>query len=87
MKTTHDLCAAAIDSELTHRPADDKSFVALIKGRERYVFIYSDTKEGKADLLRTFGRFASDPELSFTWYDAAMLSAKVRGLPTEIKKG
>jgi hypothetical protein len=24
------------------------------------------------------GRFASNPELSFTWYDAAVLSQKVR---------
>ena len=87
MRTTHDLCAAAIDSELTRRPADDRSFVALIKGRERYVFVYHDGEAGRAELLRTFGRFASTPELSFTWYDAAMLAARVRALPTEIKKG
>jgi hypothetical protein len=24
------------------------------------------------------GRFASNPELSFTWYDAAVLSQKIR---------
>ena len=24
------------------------------------------------------GRFASNPELSFTWYDAAMLSSRIR---------
>jgi hypothetical protein len=24
------------------------------------------------------GRYASNPDLSFTWYDAAMLSQKVR---------
>jgi hypothetical protein len=28
--------------------------------------------------LRTLGRFASNPELSFTWYDAAVLSQKIR---------
>jgi hypothetical protein len=28
--------------------------------------------------LRTLGRFASNPELSMTWYDAAVLSQKVR---------
>jgi hypothetical protein len=28
--------------------------------------------------LRVLGRFASNPELSFTWYDAAVLSQKVR---------
>ena len=25
-----------------------------------------------------FGRYASNPELSFTWYDAAVLSKKLR---------
>jgi hypothetical protein len=29
-------------------------------------------------MLRTFGRYASDPELSFSWYDAAVLSQKLR---------
>ena len=50
--------------------------LALVKGTERYVFLYTD--ECRADTLRTLGRYASDPELSFTWYDAACLSQKVR---------
>ena len=33
----------------------------------------------KAEALRTLGRFASDPKLpSFTWYDAACLSQRIR---------
>lgn len=43
---------------------------------ERYVFLYDD--EHRAECLRVFGRFASDPELSFTWYDAAALSQRLR---------
>ena len=50
--------------------------LALVKGTERYVFLYTD--ECRADTLRTLGRYASDPELSFTWYDAALLSQKIR---------
>ena len=50
--------------------------IALVKESERYIFLYDD--ESPAALLQTFGRYASDPELSFSWYDAAMLSQKVR---------
>lgn len=55
---------------------DDINVLALVKGRERYVFLYGDKQQ--AETLRTLGRFASSPDLSFTWYDAAVLSQKVR---------
>jgi hypothetical protein len=55
--------------------------LALVKEGERYVFLYDD--ESAATLLQTFGRYAADKELSFTWYDAAVLSQKVRRLNTE----
>ncbi len=47
-----------------------------MKGSERYLFHYYDSRRN--DVCHTFGRFASNPELSFTWYDAAILSQKVR---------
>ena len=50
--------------------------LALVKGSERYVFLY--TESNRAETLRTLGRFASNPELSFSWYDAAVLSQKIR---------
>ena len=50
--------------------------LALIKGEERYVFLYDDSS--RAETLRTLGRYASNPDLSFTWYDAAVLSQKIR---------
>ena len=50
--------------------------LALVKGEERYVFLYDDNN--RAETLRQLGRFASNPELSFTWYDAAVLSQKIR---------
>ena len=54
----------------------DINVLALVKGEERYVFLYDDGH--RAEALRTLGRFASNPELSFTWYDAAVLSQKIR---------
>ena len=54
----------------------DINVLALVKGSERYVFLYDDSN--RAETLRTLGRYASNPDLSFTWYDAAVLSQKVR---------
>lgn len=54
----------------------DINVLALVKGTERYVFLYDDTS--RAETLRVLGRYASNPELSFTWYDAAVLSQKIR---------
>jgi hypothetical protein len=56
--------------------SQDINVLALVKGEERYVFLYDDAS--RAETLRTLGRFASNPELSFSWYDAAVLSQKIR---------
>lgn len=48
--------------------------LALVKGNERYVFLY--TGKNREEIVESFGRYASDPELSFTWYDAAVLTQK-----------
>ncbi|OGZ92764.1 MAG: hypothetical protein A2528_00295 [Candidatus Staskawiczbacteria bacterium RIFOXYD2_FULL_37_9] len=50
--------------------------LALVKGIERYVFLYDD--ESAQAILTMLGKFAKNPDLSFTWYDAAVLSQKVR---------
>lgn len=55
---------------------EDINVLALVKGSERYVFLYDD--ESRAETLRVLGRYASNEELSFTWYDAAVLSQKIR---------
>lgn len=57
--------------------------LALVKEDERYVFLYDD--ESAATLLQTFGRYAADMEMSFSWYDAAVLSQKVRRLQREME--
>ena len=50
--------------------------LALVKGNERYVFLFDD--DNRVEMLRQFGRFAANPDLSFTWYDAAVMSQKIR---------
>ena len=54
----------------------DINVLALVKGVERYIFLFDDDQ--KAECLRTLGRYATNPELSFNWYDAAILSQKIR---------
>ncbi len=58
--------------------SQDINVVALVKGEERYIFLFNDKKKGET--LRTLGRYASDTKLSFSWYDAAVLSQKVRNI-------
>lgn len=58
--------------------SQDINVVALVKGEERYLFLFND--ENKSETLRTLGRYASNSELSFSWYDAAVLSQKVRNV-------
>lgn len=50
--------------------------LALVKGEERFVFLFDDAN--RDETLRQLARFAANPELDFSWYDAAMLSRKIR---------
>ena len=50
--------------------------LALVKGEEKFIFLFDD--ENRDETLRQLARFAADPELDFSWYDAAMLSRKIR---------
>lgn len=53
----------------------DLNIITLAKGIERYVFCYSD--EHRGECLRQIGRFASNPDLSLSWQDAAVLSQRI----------
>ncbi|MFG0262957.1 MAG: hypothetical protein ACF788_11250 [Novipirellula sp. JB048] len=56
--------------------------LALVKGEERFIFLFDDAN--RDETLRQLARFAADPDLEFSWYDAAMLSRKIRdAVPTE----
>jgi hypothetical protein len=50
--------------------------LALIKGAERYVYVYDD--ESRATLINTLRDQAADPQVSLTWFDAAVLIDKAR---------
>jgi hypothetical protein len=53
-----------------------KNTLTLAKGGEKYIFTY-DALERRA-LLGIFGRLAANPDLNFSWHDAAVLSKKIR---------
>ena len=55
--------------------------VALMKDGERFVFLFDASSISQ--LLQTFGRYAADPELNFSWYDAAVMSQRVRKIQAE----
>jgi hypothetical protein len=50
--------------------------LALIKGDERYVFVYDDGS--RSSLIDAFRDQAADPRLSLNWFDAAVLTEKAR---------
>lgn len=54
----------------------DVNIVMLVKGAERFVFYYQDDQA--VECCRVMGQFAANPELSFSWSDAAKLSLEVR---------
>jgi hypothetical protein len=52
--------------------------IGIRKRGETYAFVFDRLHLG--EVLRTIGRFASDPELSLSWYDAAALSQHLRAM-------
>jgi hypothetical protein len=54
--------------------SQELNVLALIKGNERYVYVYDD--DSRATLLAAFQAQAADPHLSFTGFDAAVLTQK-----------
>jgi len=56
--------------------AREFNVLALVKGKERYVFVYDDAS--RRELVDSFRDQAADPGLSFSWYDAAIMTEKAR---------
>jgi hypothetical protein len=50
--------------------------LALVKGQERYIFVYDD--DSRQTLIEALRDHAADPRLSFSWFDAAVLTEKAR---------
>ncbi|MCA9064670.1 MAG: hypothetical protein KDA96_16475 [Planctomycetaceae bacterium] len=55
--------------------------LALVRDGHRFVFLYDD--QSLDTVLATLSEYACDPELDFTWYDAAVLAQRVRRLREE----
>ncbi len=54
----------------------DKYILTLIKGAEKYIFIYDQA--GEQDTIRNLAKFAMDSDLSFSWCDAAVLRQRMK---------
>lgn len=48
---------------------------------EKFIFVWNEST--RAELLKTFGRFATRPELHFTWLDACRASMAIRNYEPE----
>lgn len=61
----------------------DLNVLALIKGEERFIFVYDD--ESRERLIDSVRDKAADPGVSLSWFDAAVLTQRARqqGLPTD----
>ena len=62
--------------QLSRRNGTRVNVVCIVTNGETYAFLYDDAHV--TDCLRTIGRFASDEQLGFSWYDAARVSQSVR---------
>lgn len=45
---------------------------------ERFYFVFPDNK--LPEQLRIFGEFAENPELNFTWHDAAVMAMRAKAM-------
>jgi len=50
--------------------------IALKREGQTYIFRFDDASH--LALVRVLGRFAADPNLNFTWHDAAVMCKKAR---------
>jgi len=54
----------------------ERNVLALFKGQRRFIFVYDDTScETLIDLIRDK---AADPAIPINWFDAVMLTERVR---------
>ena len=50
--------------------------LALVKGQEHYIYVYDD--DSRQPLIDCLRDQAADPNLTFNWFDAAVLTQKAR---------
>lgn len=79
LDASHRLPLGTTGGQMSRIKTGDDQYVnilTLVKNEHRFIFIYDDANRNET--LRQIGRFASDPQLQFSWYDAALLSKKMK---------
>jgi len=56
--------------------AQELNVLALIKGDERFIFVYDD--DSRDALIEELRNKAADPAVALNWFDAAVLTERVR---------
>jgi hypothetical protein len=54
----------------------DLSILALIKGRDRYFYVFDDSSLDR--LIETIREHAASPAVSLSWFDAKILTERAR---------
>lgn len=57
----------------------ERNVLALIKGSRRFIFVYDD--ESRDTLINDLRNKAADPTIPINWFDAAVLTERVRNHP------
>lgn len=57
------------------------SEVCLRKGEQVFLWRFRDDDSGRDQAARSACQFAANPEIQFSWLDAATAIKKIRGLP------
>lgn len=64
-------------SKVQMMPMQDGDYlVSITRNGQTYMFIYRDGM--RTDMLRQIGKMAADPSIDFSWYDAALVSQRIR---------
>ena len=70
-----------------HRSGEDDrvnrelNVLALFKGSERFIFVYDDDSRGA--VIDEIRNQAADPAVAINWFDAAVLTERVRNQEAE----
>ena len=67
--------ANAMDSRIS---TPTPFFVMEVTMHDDEVYIFTFDWQSRGEVLRTIGRFASNPELSLTWDDACYIARRLR---------
>lgn len=65
--------------------ATDINVTYMWRGNDNFIFLYDD--QHRCEAIQVAAKWAGDPDISFTWYDAARVSQEIRsGKPQEHRR-